>query len=598
MLRRPRGTTRVINGSVLCVALAVGVAAQQPISKPERGVELLNVDFAVVGPDGRLVEDLRAEEVTIRIGGKARRVRSLHLVGSNRTDAAAVPPPFAANLTSEASRTLALVIDTDSFRPGREAALRAEVDVFLQRVDPRDRVALVTVPYGGIKVPFTTDHPRVHKALAQIVGQAPEVEDGSQLACRTRRTLETLTGYLDTLGIRSEPATILFITGGLAAPRRDAPIMKAPGMCELRRELYAEVGAAAGAARARFYVIQPGDITSGGSVQRENIAGVGFTGSDNPIEGLEHLAGVTGGEMLPLTSSADTALARVLRETASYYLAVIDPERNDRNGRTQQLQVRVTRPNVKLRARPHIAFPSPGPALGRPVEPSPREMLSAATSFHDLGLRATAYSAFDADGESMRIMTVAEPVEADVTIASLMAALFDADGKPIAHWSATSEELARRPIMGAMPVPPGSYRLRVAAIDATGRAGTVDYEVTGETARTGPLKLSSLILGLSRGGFQPRLQFTNEPSAVGYLELYGSAPGAKVAATLEIAGSLNGPALATVPLAIDAAGPNRYTARGTIPIGALPPGDYVVRAIVGLDGHPMTRVVRTLRKVR
>jgi hypothetical protein len=30
--------------------------------------------------------------------------------------------------------------------------------------------------------------------------------------------------------------------------------------------------------------------------------------------------------------------------------------------------------------------------------------------------------------------------------------------------------------------------------------------------------------------------------------------------------------------------------------GALLPGDYIVRAMVGLEGHPMTRVVRTLGK--
>ncbi len=38
-------------------------------------------------------------------------------------------------------------------------------------------------------------------------------------------------------------------------------------------------------------------------------------------------------------------------------------------------------------------------------------------------------------------------------------------------------------------------------------------------------------------------------------------------------------------------------ATGVVPIGTLPPGDYVVRAMIGLEGHAMTRVTRTLRKV-
>ena len=51
-----------------------------------------------------------------------------------------------------------------------------------------------------------------------------------------------------------------------------------------------------------------------------------------------------------------------------------------------------------------------------------------------------------------------------------------------------------------------------------------------------------------------------------------------------------------VALAIEAAGPDRYIAKGAVPIGGLQAGDYSVRAIVGLEGHPMTRVVQTLRK--
>ena len=176
-------------------------------------------------------------------------------------------------------------------------------------------------------------------------------------------------------------------------------------------------------------------------------------------------------------------------------------------------------------------------------------------------------------------------------LGTLVAALFDTDGKLVSHWSATSEELQRTPVIGAMPAASGAYRLRVAAIDTTGRSGTADYDVTAEVARTGSLKLSSIVLGLSRdGAFIPRLQFTDEPVAIGYVELYGGDAGAKVTATLELAATLNGPALVTVPLAIQGTGQNHYVAKGALPIGAVPPGDYIVRALVALDGHPMTRV--------
>ena len=580
-----------------CVFVGLGAAQQVP----ERAVELLTVDFAVVNPDGSPVSDLKADEVTVRVGGRVRDIRSLQLVSATRAAddvVEALPPPFGSNLATVAGRDFALVIADDSFRPGREAPLRDAVDIFVKRLHPHDRVALVTMPYGGTKVPLTTDHTRVQLALSRIVGRAPAEQDGSALACESRRTLESLTGYLDLLGIRQEPATVIFITAALAAPRRDAPAMLAPGMCELTRELFEQVGVAAGAARAQFYIVQPVDLfRTGEAVRRENIAGFGYRGSDNPIEGIENLAGVTGGKMLALTGSAETALGRILRERSMHYVAAFTPDRNDRSGRTQQLDVKVKRTGAEVRTRPHIAFAKPEPTLGRPVAPSPREMLGTLEVFRDLPLRGAGFAAFDPKGDALRIVTLAEPVEPDVKITSLLAAIFDDTGKSVSHWAATGDELDRSPIVGAMPAQPGRYRLRVAAIDSTGRAGTVDYDVEAETPRTGPLKLSSLLLGLSRtGGFVPRLQFTTEPVAIGYVEMYGPAYGQKVSATLEVASTLNGPALVAVPLAIETAGENRFIAKGAVPIGGLPPGDYSVRALVGLEGHPMTRVVQTLRK--
>ena len=84
--------------------------------------------------------------------------------------------------------------------------------------------------------------------------------------------------------------------------------------------------------------------------------------------------------------------------------------------------------------------------------------------------------------------------------------------------------------------------------------------------------------------------------AIGYVEMSGAAPGAKVTATLELADAPNAAAKIAVPLTIEAGAAGRYVARAALPIGALPPGDYTVRAIIALDDHPPTRAIRTLRK--
>jgi VWFA-related protein len=586
------------------LSFILALAAQapgQPVP-PERGADLVTVTFAAVTETGQPAADLKAEDVTVRIDGRARVLRSLQLVsltgGDQDRQTPALPAPFGSNAVTDAGRTVLLAIDEDSFRPGNEQALRQAVDRFVTRLGPRDLVSLVTMPYGGVKVPFTTDHSRLKTALSIIVGRGAVDETGSDLACRTRPTLEALARQIQAVGVREAPAVVTFISAGLAAPRRDAPVTLAPGMCELTLDSFRDVAAAAGAARAQFYIIPPGEIMSVGTIARENIAGTGFRGSDNPVEGLEHLLGVTGGKLLNLGIADSSAFDRIVRESSAYYVAALARERSDRGGRSHQLEVRVARSGVDVRASRAISFPDAEPRGGRPASPSLREMLAVTTVFRDLPLRAAAYSSYEAEGGQIRIVTMAEPVDPAVRFGSLIAALFDRDGKVVANWVAQAADLQRSLVVGSVNAPPGGYRLRVAAIDTTGRSGTADYPLDAELAATGSLKISSILLGLIRGGtFLPKLQFEAEPVVIGYVEMSGAPAGAKVAATLELSDTPNGPARVSVPLTIESGAANRYVGKGALPIGALPPGEYVVRAMVGLEGYPMTRVVRTLRKV-
>jgi hypothetical protein len=65
-----------------------------------------------------------------------------------------------------------------------------------------------------------------------------------------------------------------------------------------------------------------------------------------------------------------------------------------------------------------------------------------------------------------------------------------------------------------------------------------------------------------------------------------------------VATTLNGQPLLQMMPAVDPTGEaDRFNVTAAIPLGALPPGDYVIRAIVGLEGQPEGRVVRTLRKI-
>jgi hypothetical protein len=107
-----------------------------------------------------------------------------------------------------------------------------------------------------------------------------------------------------------------------------------------------------------------------------------------------------------------------------------------------------------------------------------------------------------------------------------------------------------------------------------------------------------MMLGISRaGGFAPRLEFSTEPVALAYLEMYGGTNDTPVTVTFELASSANGPAILTIPGAIEETrDKERRTGTGAIAVGALKPGDYVVRAVVTVAGSGSGRVVQTLRK--
>jgi hypothetical protein len=589
--------------TVLAAAPVPWRQAATPAPSPREST--VAVEFFVIGQDRLPVRDLKADEVTIRIDGRARTIRSLKLLTIADPPAdplvpVVTPPPlpFGSNAGVE-GRTFILVIDDESFRPGRERTLRAAVGRLLGALSPRDRVSLVTVPHGGLKTDFTTNHDRIAELLAQVVGHGPQVESGSEGACRTRSVLESVEGMLTSLAGGEGPTVVLFVSAGLYAPRRDAPATMAPGMCELTVQLFQRVGGAASQARAHFFIIQPDEQLALARPINEGIAGVGFTGSENPLIGLEHLGGVTGGRRITLSTAAgDAALVPIARETTAYYSAVIETTDADFDGLSRGVDVRIARGGAELRARPQLYFPKINPNAIQPAARSPQDMIRESRTFRDLALRVTGYASAGSGDGRLRILAVAEPVDPSVTIAAFASAVFDAQGRLVGQFTATSAELAASPVLSAFSVPAGVYRLRVAAVDASGRAGTADVEVTAELVQAGSLRLSSLVVGLSRGGtLQPRLQFTTEPVALGYLDLYGGTPGAAVSAVLELATSLNGPAILTTPLTLEATNdPGRFSATGAIPLASLPAGDYVVRAIVGIAGQPAGRVVRTIRK--
>jgi hypothetical protein len=326
-------------------------------------------------------------------------------------------------------------------------------------------------------------------------------------------------------------------------------------------------------------------------------AGAGVGGTSSQTAGLEHLAGTTGNRMFRLEGNSENAMARLAAETSAYYRATFAPEESERTGLTYRVSLHVKRPDIEVVAPPSVLIPKADGSRAGAKAASAREMLRVSRVYRDLPLRAAAYASRDESAGKVKIVVLFEPVDPAASLKSAAVGLFDEKGRLSVQATADPANLTRRPPMLAAVAKPGAYRMRLAATDANGRAGTVDVDLKAELTGADPLKLSSLVLGVAETGrFAGRLQFYNEPTAVAYLEIYGVTTGA-LSADLELADTENGPASVRGAMRITGeAADDRHIALGGIPIGLLPPGDIVVRAVVSVDGKPIGRVTRTLRK--
>jgi hypothetical protein len=198
----------------------------------------------------------------------------------------------------------------------------------------------------------------------------------------------------------------------------------------------------------------------------------------------------------------------------------------------------------------------------------------------------------------VRVAVVFDSPDTTVALTEAMVGLIDESGRVVASRTLQAAELTGPTVVTALAAPAGRYRLRVAAVEGSGRGGTADVDVDAGLAVAGALRLSDLVIGRSRDGqFQPRLEFTKEAVATAQLELYGGREGARVGVVVELARTLTGPALVATPGVFTATEEaDRFLVTAAVPIGALPPGDYVVRATVAAEGQPGGRVVRSLRK--
>jgi len=586
----------------VAAVIAAGHASPAAAPLPDGAGPAVAVDLRAMGDDGRPILDLKREDLTLKVNGKARDIRSLQLIQFGGPSAVTIgpsmPTPYASNVAADAGREVLFAIEDQSIAAGDEQPLKNAVKQIVSGLSPADRVGLVPVTSTAPNLAATSDRDSFGAAVAAVVGHSSANESPNEAICRSKVTLNALNDRFKA-STAGAATTIVFFSSGLTPPSGGSTAMlgkktqggagkfdAAADMCTVTTQDYTNVGNAAIASNVNFYVMY---VTGTAAATTSKSS----SGNDM-LTGVQSLAGSAGVQTIMLTGNNDAVLQRIPRDTAAYYVATYDPDPTERTGAPSRIELKAGRDGVKVRTRAEIAVAKSSGAM------TPKDMLRTPSVFRDLPLRAVGYVRRNsADDKMVLVLAIVEPAEAGTKMNAASVGLYDQKGKLTVQYSFQPQELAADTLRTLLLVPPGIYRMRVAATDATGRAGTVDYPVTAELTAAAPLKLSSLILGtadpppfISRMLFGPSTQ-----QAIGVLEINGVAKGAGVLVMLERAATPDGPALGTSDTTIsNGTVEDQRLAFGGFGITTLAPGDYVMRALVSVNGQPAGRVIQTLRK--
>ena len=631
--------------AVVALLLLAGQDPQQPKTTFRSAVDLVPVDVNVLDKNGRPVEDLEANDFTLTVDGKSRRIASAEFISVTRAIESEPPKPYeySTNAGAAAGRLVMIVIDSGNIAIGRGRPAIEAAQRFVGGLNRADRVALVTIPGSGPQIEFTSNHALVQTMMNGIVGQATgrpgpvrvglaealgikrgdqaTLEDVMNRECgadpttatreaclqqlnndsdllislwreRTRNSMIALRYIVDRVATNETPKTIVFVSEGLLLDREQSDI--------------AWVGPRAAAAHVTLYVLQ----LDAPEMEANTRTTSPSRGDDRNVlrDCLDRLDGMAKGDVFRVVANPDFAFQRLALELSGYYLLSFEPEPSDRDGKPHKIRIDVRRKDLQLRTRREFTV---GPALARTAADTVVEALRAPLLTADIPLKLTTYTFQDPESGRLKIILVSDidrSLNPDGKLA-LGYTLVDDKGNVVSSQleqtvtSAVHPKTRIQKYIGAAVASPGTYTLRLAVVDDLGKRGSVERTFTAKITALGQLHVTDLLLADdSVPGLPPAAAADFAGGELhAYVELFSEVPERlrNATVTMEVAHNETGRALDSVPARFqNVAAPNRRAAEAGIPIALLPPGEYVARAVIADGGRSIGQVVRPFRITR
>jgi hypothetical protein len=339
------------------------------------------------------------------------------------------------------------------------------------------------------------------------------------------------------------------------------------------------------------------------------------------LDGMTRLAIAGRGDVYVVSGTPERALARIDAEMAGYYLLSFERDAKDRSGKRENIEVKVNWPNALVRARTEFTL-DPPPGSQTPKSPGApgaavAELLRWPVPFTDLGVDVDTYTAPTSNGAAaLRTVIAASVASGGQAVTAAGYEITDESGKVVAGGLEPDEgggkprggktivtpslSADRKLYVASFSIPPGRYRLKLAVVDASGRRGSIDHSFEVRATRAGALRLSDVFLGeLGAAGFVPNPSVAVNAAALPVrVELCGDTPEAFAGSSIVLElGRPAAAAFAQTPLSFTStADPRRRLASATLALTTLPPGDYLVTAVLTTGDGASTRNSRLFTK--
>ena len=647
--RRARRARHFLSLCVLCALCGLHVLSAQQPPKPsfQSSVEVTSLDVTVVDDRGKPVPNLSPSDFVVRIDGNPRRVVSAEWITLAAEPNAPTPPPppdgYSTNESATGGRLIVMAIDQPNIRFGGAMAIARAANAFIDRLAPSDRVAVAGFGTGAPATTFTADRERVKRAISRMVGQktagrpgdllhnialveAQAIDKGDRATLESVQNRECLGAGAALFGgelCRAEveieahrlamdvnheaDQTIQTLRDLFAGLRQiDAPktlILISEGFVMTDEAMIIELGTMAAEARTSLYALKLDTELFEIAESRAPINP--FADRQARSEGLDLLAGAARGTMFTVTGTGQTLFERIESELSGYYLLGVESDPRDKDGKSHAIRIDVPRRGAIVRSRRQMLG---APADGRVARASrPRQAVVAALGSPLLAtalpLRVASFALQGPERDKVQLL-----IHADIgtdypasKVVSVGYVITDRNGRMAGNNSADMRLL---PVMSGVPsalqytagasLAPGDYTLKLAVVEGE-RVGSVEHTVHATLPDAAGVTLSELMVGgpVDVGELlTPTIGYQITFGSVhGYVEAYGTQTDG-VTMEYEVATGPDEPALLNVDVPARPVGDSRVIFSRVLPIHQVPPGKYVLRAILSAGGTSVKTLTR------